>query len=41
MLRLPKGTKQQSMEYLILVAVVAVMALYALIIVVCLKQPEW
>jgi hypothetical protein len=29
------------MEYLILVAVVAVMALYALIIVVCLKQPEW
>ena len=29
------------MAYLILVAVVAVMALYALIIVVCLKQPEW
>jgi hypothetical protein len=29
------------MEYLILVAVVAAMALYALIIVVCLKQPEW
>jgi hypothetical protein len=36
-----KGTKEQSMEYLILVAVVAVMALYALIIVGCLKQPEW
>jgi F0F1-type ATP synthase membrane subunit c/vacuolar-type H+-ATPase subunit K len=34
-------TKEQSMEYLILVAVVSVMALYALIIVVCLKQPEW
>jgi hypothetical protein len=29
------------MEYLILVAVLAVMALYALIIVGCLKQPEW
>jgi hypothetical protein len=41
MVRLPKGTKEQSMEYLILVAVLAVMALYALIIVVCLKQPEW
>ena len=38
---LTKGTKEQNMEYLILVAVVAVMALYALIIVVCLKQPEW
>jgi hypothetical protein len=34
-------TKEQIMEYLILVAVVAVMALYAPIIVVCLKQPEW
>jgi hypothetical protein len=34
-------TKERSMEYLILVAVVSVMALYALIIVVCLKQPEW
>jgi len=33
--------KEQSMEYLILVAVVAMMALYALIIVGCLKQPEW
>jgi hypothetical protein len=29
------------MEYLILSAVVAMMALYALIIVVCLKHPEW
>ena len=29
------------MEYLILIAVVLVMALYALIIVGCLKQPEW
>jgi F0F1-type ATP synthase membrane subunit c/vacuolar-type H+-ATPase subunit K len=36
-----KSPKEQNMEYLILVAVVAVMALYALIIVVCLKQPEW
>jgi hypothetical protein len=34
-------TKEQSMEYLILVAVVSMMALYALIIVGCLKQPEW
>jgi hypothetical protein len=29
------------MEYLILAAVLSVMALYTLIIVVCLKQPEW
>jgi hypothetical protein len=29
------------MEYQILSAVVAMMALYALIIVVCLKHPEW
>jgi hypothetical protein len=29
------------MEYLILVAVVSMMALYALIIVGGLKQPEW
>ena len=29
------------MEYLILLAVGAVMTLYALIIVGCLKQPEW
>ena len=36
-----KGHKGANMEYLILVAVVAMMALYALIIVGCLKQPEW
>ena len=29
------------MEYLILLGVVSVMALYALIIVGCLGQPEW
>ncbi len=29
------------MEYLILGAVVMMMGLYALIIVGCLKQPEW
>jgi hypothetical protein len=29
------------MEYLILVAVVSIMALYALIIAGCSKQPEW
>jgi len=29
------------MEYLILVAVVSMIALYALIIVGCLRQPEW
>jgi hypothetical protein len=39
--RLTKGTKEQNLEYLILVAVLAMMALYALIIVGCLKQPEW
>jgi len=33
--------KELTMEYLILVAVVSMMALYALIIVGCLKQPEW
>jgi hypothetical protein len=36
-----KRTKEQSMEYLIVVAVVSIMALYALIIVGCLRQPEW
>ena len=36
-----KRTNEQNMEYLILVAVVGMMALYALIIVGCLKQPEW
>ncbi len=29
------------MEYLILIGAVSMMALYALIIVGCLKQPEW
>jgi hypothetical protein len=29
------------MEYLILAAVVSMTALYAVIIVGCLKQPEW
>jgi hypothetical protein len=29
------------MQYLVLVGVVAMMALYASIIVGCLKQPEW
>jgi hypothetical protein len=38
---LTKPTKERNMEYLILVAVVSMMALYALIIVGCLKQPEW
>lgn len=36
-----KTHKGVSMEYLILVAVVSMMALYALIIAGCLKQPEW
>lgn len=39
--RLTKRTKEQIMEHLILVAVVLVMALYALIIVGCVKQREW
>ena len=39
--RLPKPNKDITMEYLILVAVVSMMALYALIIMGCLKQPEW
>jgi hypothetical protein len=39
--RLISHIKEQTMEYLILVAVVSMMALYALIIVGCLKQPEW
>ena len=33
--------KERSMEHLILLAVISMMALYALIIVGCLKQPEW
>jgi hypothetical protein len=36
-----KPTKEQDMEYLIPVAVVSMIALYALIIVGCLQQPEW
>jgi hypothetical protein len=36
-----QNAKEQNMEYLILVAVVSMMALYAVIIVGCLKQPEW
>jgi F0F1-type ATP synthase membrane subunit c/vacuolar-type H+-ATPase subunit K len=36
-----KTTKKLSMEYVIVVAVVSIMALYALIIVGCLRQPEW
>jgi len=39
--RLTKRAKEQIMEYLILVAVGLVMALYALIIVGCVKQREW
>jgi hypothetical protein len=38
---LPKPIREIPMEYLILVAVAAMMALYALIIVGCLRQPEW
>jgi hypothetical protein len=30
-----------KMEYLIVIGVVAMMALYAVIITGCLKQPEW
>jgi F0F1-type ATP synthase membrane subunit c/vacuolar-type H+-ATPase subunit K len=36
-----KPEKELTMEYLILIAVASMMALYALIIVSCLKQPEW
>jgi hypothetical protein len=36
-----KPTKEQNMEHLIPGAVVAMMTLYALIILGCLKQPEW
>jgi F0F1-type ATP synthase membrane subunit c/vacuolar-type H+-ATPase subunit K len=39
--RVTNAKKEITMEYLILVAVVSMMALYALIIVGCLKQPEW
>jgi hypothetical protein len=41
LLILLKQVKELTMEYLILVGVVAMMALYAAIIVGCLKQPEW
>ena len=41
MIPLPKLIKEITMEYMILVAVAAMMALYALIIIGCLKQPEW
>jgi hypothetical protein len=41
MVGLLKAKKEITMEYLILVAVVSMMALYAVIIVGCLKQPEW
>jgi hypothetical protein len=33
--------RRQIMEDVILIAVITMMALYALIIVGCLKQPEW
>jgi hypothetical protein len=35
------GVKEVIMEYLILAGVVSMMALYAVIIVGCSKQPEW
>jgi hypothetical protein len=38
---LNKAQKEVTMEYLILAGVVSMMALYALIIVGCSKQPEW
>ena len=31
----------EQMEYLIVIGVIAMMALYAVIIAGCLKQPEW
>jgi hypothetical protein len=39
--RVMKAAKGDNMEYLILVAVVSMIGLYALIIVGCLRQPEW
>jgi F0F1-type ATP synthase membrane subunit c/vacuolar-type H+-ATPase subunit K len=39
--QLKRQLKELNMQYLIVVAVVSMMALYALIIVGCLKQPEW
>jgi len=41
MVALRKPVKEATMEYLILLAVVSMMALYALIIIGCLRQPEW
>jgi ABC-type transport system involved in cytochrome c biogenesis permease subunit len=41
MVALQKPVKEATMEYLILIAVVSMMALYALIIIGCLRQPEW
>jgi hypothetical protein len=39
--RLTKPIKEQSMEYLIVIGVVAMMTLYVVIIAGCLKHPEW
>jgi hypothetical protein len=36
-----KHIKEVTMQYVILLSVISMMALYALIIVGCLKQPEW
>jgi hypothetical protein len=36
-----KHIKEVTMEYLIILGVVSMMALYAGIIVGCLRQPEW
>jgi hypothetical protein len=38
---LKDAEKEQSMEYLILGGVASTLALYALIIVECIKNPEW
>jgi hypothetical protein len=34
-------TEMNKMEYLIVICVVAMMALYATIIAACLQQPQW
>jgi succinate dehydrogenase/fumarate reductase flavoprotein subunit len=39
--RYQNALKEVTMEYLISLAVVSMMALYALIIVGCLREPEW
>jgi hypothetical protein len=36
-----KEIEVKKMEYLIVIGVVAMMALYVVIIAGCLKQPEW